>query len=316
MIRKLIDYLQNTDGKIFIQTHDFPDPDAIATANGLKSFLKLQNIQTDIVYSGEIQRTALKNMITDLNIEINRADAIDITPSDKIIIVDGCKGSQNVTDLIGQEVAVIDHHIVKEPDDVKFIQIEETIGSCSTLITEYFMRDKQVIPQNVATALMVGISRDTDMLTRKVTERDIEAFHYLYKFSDNNRVNSILRNNIQLSDFSYFNQAINTLEKKDGMAWCFFKDGCSTNLMGIIGDFILSAQEITLVIILAKNNDSISISIRNERDNLNAARIAKKVTANIGAGGGHKEMAGGVIYSSKNFNPENLIKGIIKNWNI
>lgn len=310
MVKKLIDILHKSNNKLFIQTHDFPDPDAIASAYGLHNFLKLNNVESTIIYCGEIQRTALQKMVLNLGIKIFRDKEVDISPNDYIIIVDGCKGSQNVTDLPGYEIAVIDHHIVKKPEDVPYIQIEDNIGSCSTLITEYYMKDSISIPENCATALMVGISRDTDMLTRKVTERDIEAYHYLYKFSDNNTVNSILRNNIQLSDFDYFNKAINNLNKNEKTAWCYFEEGCSTNLMGIIGDFILSAQEINFCIIFSKNNNSISISIRNERLDINAANVAKKITNGIGAGGGHKEMAGGVIYNSANFDLDKIITKI------
>lgn len=301
MIKKLINTLHKSNTKIFIQTHDFPDPDAIASAFGLQNFLKKNNLDSTLIYCGEIQRTALQKMIFDLGIKIFRDKEVKISKDDYIIIVDGCKGSQNVTDLPGFEIAVIDHHIVRKPEDVPFIQIENHIGSCSTLITEYFMQDLIAISRNCATSLMVGISRDTDMLTRKVTERDIEAYHYLYKYSDNNTVNSILRNNIQLSDFTFFNKAISNLKKNDNTAWCYFEEGCSTNLMGIIGDFILSAQEIDFCIIFSKNSNSISISIRNEREDISAAHIAKLITKGIGAGGGHKEMAGGVIYNFKDF---------------
>lgn len=311
MINDLIKVLKKEKSNLYIQTHDFPDPDAIASAFGLQNFLKKFNLNAKIVYCGEIQRTALQKMIQDLNIKLFRDSELNVLQEDNIIIVDGCKGNQNVTDLPGREIAVIDHHIVKEHEDVPFNQIESEIGSCSTLITEYYIKESFPLEKDCATSLMVGISRDTDMLTRKVTERDIEAYHYLYKYSNNSVVNSILRNNIQVSDFNHFKQAIDNLNQLGEIAWCYFENGCSTNLMGIIGDFILSAHEIRFCLIIAKNSDSISISIRNEIDGINAAYIAKEITKGIGAGGGHLEMAGGVIYNYKNFNLDTLINRVV-----
>ena len=41
----LKDIISNiTSSRVFIQTHDFPDPDAIASAFGLKSLLETYNI--------------------------------------------------------------------------------------------------------------------------------------------------------------------------------------------------------------------------------------------------------------------------------
>ncbi len=311
MIEELLKVLKKSNKNLFIQTHDFPDPDAIASAFGLQTFLKLEKIETKIVFCGEIQRDALKTMIIKLGIEIFHYNEIEITTEDQIIIVDGCKWSKNVTDLPGFEIAVIDHHLVEHPEDVPFVEIKDQIGSCSTIITGYYIKNGLEVPKESATALMVGISRDTDLLTRKVTEDDIEAYHYLYKFADNILVNSILRNNIELSDFKFFSESIKNLKIEKSLAWCFYKDGCDNNLMGILGDFILSAHEINFSILFAKNRDAISISIRNENEKWNAAEIVRIITHSIGAGGGHKQMAGGVIFSSKDFSLSSTMKKVL-----
>ena len=42
------------DKHIFIQTHNFPDPDAIASAYGLKVLLEKKGIGKKIFYKGKI----------------------------------------------------------------------------------------------------------------------------------------------------------------------------------------------------------------------------------------------------------------------
>ncbi|MBN2617684.1 MAG: DHH family phosphoesterase [Spirochaetales bacterium] len=316
MIDELVNKLIKSEKKVYIQTHDFPDPDAVASAFGLQEFLSIYGIFSEIVYCGEIQREALKKMISILGIKIFKNNEKIITSSDYVIIVDGCKWSKNVTDLGGHEIAVIDHHLVDEPDDVEFIQINKDLGSCSTIITSYYMEKSMDIPINAATALKTGISRDTDLLTRKVTELDINAYHYLFNYANNEVVNSLLRNNIQLSDFNFFSKTIGELHRKDNIAWYYFKDGCESNLMGIIGDFILSTEEIELSILFANNGDSISISIRSEDPNINAAEVVRLITKEIGAGGGHSQMAGGIIFNKNTFVLNKIIDKVFNFLNV
>lgn len=45
------------DKHIFIQTHNFPDPDAIASAYGLKVLLEKRGVQATICYKGRIDDT-------------------------------------------------------------------------------------------------------------------------------------------------------------------------------------------------------------------------------------------------------------------
>lgn len=41
---------------VYIQTHNFPDPDAIASAYGLQRLLKTRGIRATICYKGKIDR--------------------------------------------------------------------------------------------------------------------------------------------------------------------------------------------------------------------------------------------------------------------
>ena len=115
-IQDLIDQLGDTD-PVYIQTHNFPDHDAVASAYGLKYLFEHNGITCKLIYEGTIQRASLRALIEEMNIPIKPANAHPLTQEDKIIIVDGCKGNKNVTDLVGDEVAVIDHHNI-EPGGV------------------------------------------------------------------------------------------------------------------------------------------------------------------------------------------------------
>ena len=46
--------------RTYIQTHNFPDPDAIASAFGLQHFLNYHGIKADICYDGKIERLSTR----------------------------------------------------------------------------------------------------------------------------------------------------------------------------------------------------------------------------------------------------------------
>jgi len=234
-------------------------------------------------------------MIARLNIPIYHWKQYNLTESDRIIIVDGCKGNANVEDLIGREIAVIDHHTSRTTDDVTLADIRPAYGSCSTIISEYYRELDTAPSREAASAMLIGLARDTDLFTRKVTEKDLEAFCHLFGYADNKLVNDVLRNNIQLTDLKFFGSAIEHLQYHGGQAFCYLPEGCPQNLLGILGDFILSLHEVHFVSLFAVNNDRINLSFRNNWPHVHAARIMKVFLKDIGRGGGHREMAGGIL---------------------
>jgi nanoRNase/pAp phosphatase (c-di-AMP/oligoRNAs hydrolase) len=291
---------------IFIQTHNFPDHDSVASAFGLQHFFEHYGIRSYLTYDGEIQRDSLLAMIDKLKIDIQHISSYQMKPEDKIVIVDGCKGNKNVTDLIGDEVGVIDHHQVEKAEDVPFNDIRSDYGACSSIIYDYFSEQNITVPQNVASALLVGINMDTALLTRGVNRNDIIAYSNLYTLSDVRLVNTILRNYIQQKDLHFYKQAIDKVVIKDSIAFCYFEDGCNQNMLGIIGDFFLALQEVDFVILAARNGQKINFSLRNENEAWNCNQIIQQALKNIGYGGGHIDMAGGIINDPTLFNEKEI----------
>ncbi len=114
--------------RVFIQTHNFPDQDAIASAFGLQELLRHFDIETTICHHGAVERAVTANMVAEFGIEMLTDEIDDVengdgmTEDDYIIIVDSQKGSGNIDDLIGDEVACIDHHpTFVEVEDYKYM---------------------------------------------------------------------------------------------------------------------------------------------------------------------------------------------------
>ena len=101
---------------VYIQTHNFPDPDAIASAFGLQQFLHFHGIQATLCYDGKIDRLSAKKMLDTFGITMySKNDISDMEGKDLIVLIDSQKLNKNVTDLVGDEVACIDHHPVFFP---------------------------------------------------------------------------------------------------------------------------------------------------------------------------------------------------------
>jgi nanoRNase/pAp phosphatase (c-di-AMP/oligoRNAs hydrolase) len=304
-ITELINILKK-EKYIYIQTHNYPDHDAVASAFALQGFFKHFGIKSFLTYDGDIQRDSLMDMINYLKIEIKNISAYDMAAEDKIVIVDGCKGNKNVTDLIGDEIAVIDHHQVDKAEDVPYNDIRPDFGACSSIIYEYYSEHNINIPQNIASALLIGINMDTSLLTRGVSENDIHAYSSLYTISDVRLVNSILRNYIQQKDLKFYKEAIDRVEITENVAYCYFPEGCNQNMLGILGDFFLALSEVDFVILLADNGGKINFSLRNESSEWNCSTIIQAALKGIGFGGGHADMAGGIVNDISLFDERNV----------
>jgi nanoRNase/pAp phosphatase (c-di-AMP/oligoRNAs hydrolase) len=298
---KLIDLLSD-EKNIFIQTHDFPDPDAIAAAFGLQYLLKQKEIEAKIIYEGELQTNPVQSMIKTLGISLHKRDEVTLRDDDKIIIVDGCKGNHNVTIKQGKVIAVIDHHQGGEPSEVPFVDIRNDYGSCSTIIALYMEEQQLDLTSGIATALATGIHVDTDSFRRRTTAKDLQAFNFLFNKIDNNLLGSILRNNIFEQELAIYEQAIKTAKLSNKFAFCYYSGECSQNLLGIIADFFLAIKEIEFVALCALSDNKIIFSTRSENRQWNTALIITNVLEGLGTGGGHKDMAGGVIKDVALFN--------------
>jgi len=67
----------------------------------------------------------------------------------------------------------------------------------------------------------------------------------------------------------------------------------------VIMDFILSLEEVDIAVVCAVRADGIKISVRSETRSVNAGELVRSALADIGDGGGHAAMAGGLIPEKK-----------------
>lgn len=299
-IKKLIKSLSKYE-RIFIQTHNYPDHDSVSSAFALQFLLKSFDIESNIIYHGEILRDSLQRMIERLNIEINHHRFFEMNESDAIVIIDGNNKSRNVAQLKGTVVAVIDHHQGAVCDNLDFCDIRSDFGACATIIFSYFAELYLEPSTEVATAIHTAINFDTHQFTRNVNILDIETVALLYKVSDVNLVNSLVRNSIRKDELPKYSYLLKNIKFDHNFAYCHFPSGCDKNLLAILSDYLLTVDEVDFVVLSAKYFDEIIFSIRSKLAEAPAHIIIQEALSGIGSGGGHIDMAGGRIANIADF---------------
>jgi nanoRNase/pAp phosphatase (c-di-AMP/oligoRNAs hydrolase) len=188
--------------KHLVVLHDFPDPDAIASACAHKLISAQYDIETTITYMGKISHSQ--------NMALVKLLAVELLPYDEVTDLASYQGSifldnqgNNVNGIIPALKAaqvptliVVDHH---EPQDIltpEFSDIQKT-GSTATIYAGYI--EQGLLPMQksrkehvaLATALMHGILTDTQGFVRAEAE-DLVAAAYLSQFRDPDLLDRIL----------------------------------------------------------------------------------------------------------------------------
>ncbi|MBC7959687.1 MAG: DHH family phosphoesterase [Vallitaleaceae bacterium] len=281
--------------KIYIQPHNMPDPDAIASSFALHQLLVSFGVETQIIYMNVIEKVNSKKMVEMFQIDMVVKDKGFVTdPEDYVILVDSQVGNSNITNIKSEKVAVIDHHIDMGGKKYLFKDIRDHVGACSTIIAGYYKEVGLEPSKDVATALLYGIMNDTNNLTRSCDQSDLDNFYWLYGLADMLRIKRLRMNEIGREDLHAYAKALETFEVYGNIGFVHIED-CNDSLLGTISDMVYTIEGTSIVVSYAKRTDGIKFSVRSGENNIYADALVKYILKDRGVGGGHKEMAGGFI---------------------
>ncbi len=282
---------------VYIQTHNFPDPDAIASAFGLQELLKYRGIDATICYKGKIERYSTEKMCQLFSIEIVTIEDIadSLSDKDEVILVDAQKGNSNIMDMTGDEIICIDHHPTFEQQTYRFADIRPEIGACASIIAQYFVENEIPMDSRIATALSFGIRMDTKNLSRGVAKLDMEMLYYMFELCDQNVIHNLENSNLYFEDLMAYSKAIYSIQVYDNVSFADTGRDCPEGLIASVSDFMLALVEVTFSIVYSRKSDGIKLSVRSEGSKLDAGKIIRQALEGIGNGGGHAEMAGGFV---------------------
>ena len=286
---------------VCIQPHDYPDPDALASAFALQELLRRRGIEAGIGYFGTVDKVNIRLMMDEFEIIPIPADKMAEFEEDAVVInVDVQKNNSNLTDMRGEELVCIDHH--PWVTDVKYdIVIHELVGACATIVTELYAEIGEEIPRNVATALLYGIKMDTRNLCSGVTDKDLAAFSMLHRIADHDIIRRLDNNSLQISDLRAYGAAIQNIVVYGGIGFVHIPFDCPDGLIASVSNFILALDAVTVAVVYADRNGGMKFSVRSEISGVNAGHLVNLALRGVGNGGGHMTMAGGLLYKERTY---------------
>jgi len=285
--------LVGDNDRIAILLQDDPDPDGISSAIALRTLLGRNKLTTPIFSFGPVTRPENRSMVRLLEIQIERANAEALQSFDKIAMVD--VQPLYFHDRLDHADIVIDHHPGYVPGAAAFEDVRTRYGATATLMTEYLLSADERISERLATALLYGIKSDTLMLSRRVTDDDLQAFVHLYPLANYGLLRQIERPELPVSFARILAQAMKRMEVKDGLVVLHLGRVARDDLIVQMADFCLDFEGVEWVAVAGKLGGKLAIAVRNHGTVASAGDLVHELFGDIGSAGGHRNMAKAVI---------------------
>jgi nanoRNase/pAp phosphatase (c-di-AMP/oligoRNAs hydrolase) len=284
--------------KVLILTHNNPDPDTIAAAQGMKYILsKTLKKRCTIAYSGIVGRAENRELIKLCKIDMHPSAKLNFSRYDYLIVVDTQPKAGNVYIPPGYTVDVaVDHHNFRATTrQTKIHDVRPKAGSTSTIIAEY-MKSLGIEPDsNTATALYYGIKTDTVGSGRSSNNQDLEMMSYIFPNLSLKKLTKIESPELPRYYYKNLQKALEYAEIMDDIIFCNLGDVRNADLIAETSDFLLRMRDIKWTFVIGKIDDYAFFSLRSKSARMRVGRMAMSLVKGLGTGGGHMKSAGGQI---------------------
>jgi len=289
--------------RVLILTHNNPDPDALASACGLAAVIQyFTSCRVQVGYSGIIGRSENRTLLKYLPIDPTPFSRVRGREQLAYALVDTQPGAGNNALPEGTVPSiVVDHHPPKASTrpllkKVPLVDIRTDYGACATIVTEYLQEFEVPISASLATALVYGITSETQSLGRDATKADLKAYNDLIPLANLKNLSMIEFSRQPREYFRYVRRAVDNA--------FFYKNVIGTRL-GEIGnpdmvaemaDFLLRHERMSWSIATGLHQDKLLVSIRATNNRARAGRTIRRLVEVLGGtAGGHNLVAGGQL---------------------
>jgi nanoRNase/pAp phosphatase (c-di-AMP/oligoRNAs hydrolase) len=281
--------------EIVILPHDNPDPDSLASAEGIRAAIRHElRKPVAVAMSGLIGRSQNRAMVTTLRLELEPIANLERQLRETVVLVDTQPGRKNNSLPPGaRPAAVIDHH----PDwgsneGVPFLDLREGYGATSTIVTEYLQELEVPIRKRLATALFYGITSETRNLGREAQPADIVASQFLYPYVDKRALAEIETPRLKASYFQLVGEAVESAIVCDDVVISILSEVPYPDAVAELVDLLVRLEGALWAACIAPCGAYLQISVRsNDRDARAGEMLARLLPP--GTAGGHGMVAGG-----------------------
>jgi len=282
---QLANVIDGTDGRLAILTHDNPGPDTIASAVALRAISHSHDVESDILYNGEIGHREDRAFVNILGIELLTRSEVDLAEYDTIALVDHAKATDAPIDRPVD--VLVDHYEPEIEYDATFSDVRPNVSSTSTILTKYVQELDLGLSEAVATALLYGIRAETLDFKRDTRPADLTAAAYLYPFADHDTLEQVESPSMSPETLDVLAEAIGNREVRGSHLVSnagFVRD---RDALARAAQHLLNLEGITTTAVFAISEDTIHLAARSKDIRLNIRRVLEDAFGDDGEAVGH-----------------------------
>lgn len=290
--------------RVLLIPHDFPDPDALASAAAMHLLLKHRyGIHGQIAFSGEVSRPENKELLRRLRFRWHRMRDLRRVPRKvKIpcILLDTAPWSRNVTiPPFAQPVAVFDHHDHPNWRDAKHSKlcadIRSGAGATTTIAYDYLKRAGIEPPRWLAAIMVYAIVTETLDLSRDCEDADRQAYLELAARADHRIIGRIRHAPLPRAYFGNLQEAIENARQAGTVVFSHLENVAQPEIVAEVADLLLRMEGARWSFCTANFNGGSYVSIRSRQRGARCSRVLRSAIGTHGSAGGHNQMAAGYL---------------------
>lgn len=298
--KQLLDFLsekRESLSPLLILTHDFPDPDAIASAVALRHLVESEfGIRARVAYGGIIRRTENRTMIRHLKLPVHLLRPGDIKRHARVALVDTQPAFRNNSFPARMKAAiVIDQHGSDREPNADLAIVDPSCGATCVIVAKALLAVGKPIPADVATALAYGIITDTQSFLRTSRRDVVQAYLDIIPSADLGILAEIQN---PKKPRRFFTTLMNGIGGATKAGWLLFSHLGAVDYPDVvaeIADTLLGLKGIRWAMCTGRYKGRLRISLRASVGRPAAADVLRDIVAHPADAGGHDTIAGGHI---------------------
>ncbi len=299
-IGQLIQFLAENKERLsplLILTHDYPDPDALASGSALQLLVeKGYGMKARVVYGGVIGRNENREMVRLLKLPIYKLKHSDFKKYTSFALVDTQPHFKNNSFPSKRKAnIVIDQHPSETKPAADLVIVDHEIGATSVLLAEALLSHGIDIPERIATALVYGIMSDTLNLSRAHKPEIINTYLTLLPKCNIKALASIQNPRRSRKFFASVVKGIQRATIKRRLIVSHLGDVENPDLVAQMADFLLTCEGIEWSFCTGRYGENLHVSLRVTSPEGSAGEVLRSIFVDRGQAGGHGHIAGGKI---------------------
>jgi nanoRNase/pAp phosphatase (c-di-AMP/oligoRNAs hydrolase) len=286
---------QATLAPLLILPHDFPDPDAIATAFALQHLAQsVFGIEAKIAYGGIVGRTENRAMVRTLRIRMHRFHPSLLKRFGNIALVDTQPAFKNNPFPANRKATLIlDQHPFDTLPEAGLAIVDPGCGATCVLVAQALLQTGVDIPARVATALAYGILTDTLDLYRARRPDVAQTYLEVLRHADMRALARIQNPVRPRKFFSVLGRGIRDAVQYRRLVVTHLGAVDTPDRVSQVAEFLLTYRRAQWCFATGRFKGRLHASLRTVRPDAQAGEVLRDIFEKRTEAGGHGAIAGG-----------------------